>query len=373
MTRRTIGRRKQDRWRVAAGIVLGAVLTSYAFYTTGCDQGTVSGPDPVVVTTPAPTGGSSGTVGTPTVVQPPGETPEHDAKVKNGFYSVTNETGVPQFYCAAAFGVLPGGEQGAGSNIFEDQGVRQPKDIFSGQAPKTAACQYKEIQVDLTQSKDCRNFDWTNVLAAEVYPNPGFIAGTETETLPDEYTYIYSEGQNSENWCGSRIKVTWTVKKFRCSGEIVKTEKSRDVEEGKSCCTETWDAQEPVRENETEYGACEQGGPTVDTNDPPTIDCPGHKTRTVEIVIYEINSCTEETREKSRIKAEEQAPCTAQCEQAFCHTEHAQIVDWSPFTVKWQCQNVPPGTPGHWPNHFSWPHGDFFGSCTEAKCYSITN
>lgn len=136
-------------------------------------------------------------------------------------------------------------------------------------------------------------------------------------------------------------------------------------------CQPEWIAQEPVRENETEYGLCVEGEPTsflATRTDPPTIDCPGHKSRTVDIVIYEMNSCTQETREKSRFNVEEQKPCTAQCEQAFCHTENYK---WS--SGKWQCQNVPPGTPGHWPGHFNWPHGDFFGPCVPSKCYNITN
>lgn len=42
---RSMGRRKSDRWRLAAGMALGAVLLGYALYTTSC--GSVSGPTPV--------------------------------------------------------------------------------------------------------------------------------------------------------------------------------------------------------------------------------------------------------------------------------------------------------------------------------------
>ena len=135
-------------------------------------------------------------------------------------------------------------------------------------------------------------------------------------------------------------------------------------------CSVEWIEQKFVRENETPYGACEEGEPSFLHTTPPTIDCPGHKTRTVDIVIYEINSCTQEQREKSRTNIEEQAPCVAQCEQAMCHTERPRLHDGR---IKWQCQNVPPGTPGHFPGHFNWPHGDFFGPCTSQKCYNITN
>jgi hypothetical protein len=60
---------------MAAGIVLGAVLVSYAFYTSGCGgTGTVSGPTNPTTGAPAPVASVATPVpSTPTVVQPPGE------------------------------------------------------------------------------------------------------------------------------------------------------------------------------------------------------------------------------------------------------------------------------------------------------------
>jgi len=213
-------------------------------------------PAPVAAATP-----------TPQPVNDPPTAPQHDAKVKGGFYSVTNTTGIPQFYCAAAFGVLPGGEQGAGTNLYEDQGIRQNKDTFSGQAPKTAACQYKQIQVDLTQEKDCRNFNWNNVLAAEVYDNPGFIesskkvlvneseAGNWSEYTPWSEYSPYSEYGPWSAWsqqdCGERTRTRtktrtrtrsrdlFKVEKFECSGEIVKTKLRTETETQTDTYTDT--------------------------------------------------------------------------------------------------------------------------------------
>lgn len=183
------------------------------------------------------------------------------------------------------------------------------------------------------------------------------------------------------------------------------------ISDMKSCswscppCVVEWIEQSPVRENETDYGDCVPLLATH-TTPPPTVDCPGTQSRTVDIVVYEINSCTEETREKSRNNITESAECTAQCEQPICHTQNKRegtttVTKWCKYRTqscsscrttrtstykysktctvgngvyKWQCQNVPPGTPGHYPNHFNAnSHDDFFGPCVPSKCYSIVN
>jgi len=250
-----------------------------------CSGQTVTGPDPV---TQAPEAAAPVAQATPAPqpVAEPTTTPQHDARVKGGFYSVTNTTGIPQFYCAAAFGVLPGGDQGAHTNIYEDQGVRQPKDVFSGQAPKTAACQYKQIQVDLTQSKDCRKFDWHNVLAAEVYANPGYIEAAkkvlvaESEAGPWSEYGAYSEYGPWSAWsndgCGTRIRTRtrtrtrdfFKVEKFECSGEIVKTKIRTETEtqtdtqtETKECCEapEFWNQSFNANKNEIKFNAHARG------------------------------------------------------------------------------------------------------------------
>lgn len=208
-----------------------------------CSNGGPTTPDLPETAAPAPAPVAAATPAPQPVNDPPPTTPQHDARVKGGFYSVTNTTGVPQFYCAAAFGVLPGGEQGAGTNLYEDQGIRQNKDVFSGQAPKTAACQYKQIQVDLTQSKDCKNFDWHNVLAAEVYDNPGYIAGSEKEKLE---ALAYGEwgawGSWSQESCGTRKRSrdVFEQYKYKCSGEVVKVKVRVEEEvQTKECCVST--------------------------------------------------------------------------------------------------------------------------------------
>lgn len=177
---------------------------------------------------------------------------------------------------------------------------------------------------------------------------------------------------------GLECETTYNVQCDPFAGEEC-PENPNDTEKGiftqittEPCCVEQWIQQEPVRENETEWSDCVPGGVELSTvQNPPTVDCPGHKSRFVDIVTYETNSCTRAVREASRIQIEEQQPCTAQCEQPICHTENFRIDKG----FRWKCQNVPPGVPGHWPNHFeAFPaHNDFFGECTENKCYSITN
>lgn len=142
----------------------------------------------------------------------------------------------------------------------------------------------------------------------------------------------------------------------------------------------SWIAQTPVRENESSWGACEQGAVTARTQSQPLpfpkVDCDGHKSRTFDLVTYEINSCTEQKREKSRTSKTEQEACTATCEvKDICHTENSKWKWYQNHLVEqWQCENVPPGVPGHNPNHFNTNgHDDFFGACTAAKCYEIRN
>lgn len=219
--------------KLCAGILLAL--------TVACGGQTVTGPEqPTSVTSGGAT--EQNAAPTPPVTAPPPSTgPEHNAKVKNGFYSITNETGMAQFYCAAAFGILPNGDQGLHTNLFQDQGVRQSKDVFSGQAPLKAACQYDRIQVDLTQSKDCKNFDWTNVLAAEVYKNPSYIEGSKKSKLE---ALAYGEWTEYGPWsgqeCGTRTRTrkVYEQYKYECSGEVVRVEVRTETDtETRSCCT----------------------------------------------------------------------------------------------------------------------------------------
>lgn len=211
----------------------------------------------VACTTDGPTTNTPPTTTTPVAEATPPSTPttvtptpapttgkEHDAYVgKNGAYSVTNTTGTRAFYCAAAFGVLPGGEQGAGTYLAgsENQGERNNKDVFDGQFPKTAACQYKQIQGDLTQSKDCRKFDWHNVLAAAVWDNPSFIDGSKKTKLEALHYGTWTEfGPWSKQGCGerSRTRKVYEQYKYDCSGEIVRVEIRTETDtEKKECCT----------------------------------------------------------------------------------------------------------------------------------------
>jgi len=153
-------------------------------------------------------------------------------------------------------------------------------------------------------------------------------------------------------------------------------------------CVVEWLEQDPIRENESEYDVCVPiVAATHIPDEPPTVDCLGQKSRTVDIVVYEVNSCTQETREKSRETITETTECITQCEQPLCHTQNAQYCMWHNgewkncknhryiFSQKvWQCQNVPPGTPGHYPNHFGAnSHDDFWGVCSTQKCYNIVN
>jgi len=261
--RSSIGRRKMDRpvkvrggKAIGLGVAIGALAVVLALQHGACDQsgGTVGPSEPTVAATAQPVAAPAPTA-PPTAVDPT-KPAEHDAKVKNGFYSITNETGIRQFYCAAAFGVLPGGEQSASTNIFQDQGVREPKDIFSGQAPLKTSCQYERIQVDLTQSQDCKKFDWHNVLAAEVYKNPGFDPNTWVEQEP-EVTY----GEWSSCVLSPQVddlsEATGTHPQL-CSG--TKTRTKRTVIKEKNTCSGEYRVKSDVTTEETT--SCETTCPT---------------------------------------------------------------------------------------------------------------
>jgi hypothetical protein len=237
---------------ISLGVAIGALAVVLALQHGACDKGgvTVSGPsEPTVAATAQPVAAPAPTA-PPTAVDPT-KPAEHDARVKNGFYSITNETGARAFYCAAAFGVLPGGEQSASTNIFQDQGVREPKDVFSGQAPLKAGCQYEQIQVDLTQSKDCGKFDWHNVLAAEVYGNPGFDPSTWVTQEP-EITY----GEWSS--CVLSPQVESVTHPQICSG--TKTRTKRTIIKEKNTCLGTYRVKSDVTTDVSE--SCQTTCPT---------------------------------------------------------------------------------------------------------------
>lgn len=216
--RRNFGRRKSDRFKIAVGMGLTFVLGGLILQLNQCGGSTeVSGPTSTTSTQPAVSSNPTPTPSaTPTAAPAAPAGPEHNGTVtKGGAYSITNETEIPQFYCAAAFGVYPGGEQGAGTNLYQDQGTYKPKDVFSGQFPKSAACQYKQIQGDLTQSQDCRNFDWYNVLSAAVWDNPGYIEGKWILDEKPEYgTWsscepVVGESSTQEPSCQKHRTVTY--------------------------------------------------------------------------------------------------------------------------------------------------------------------
>lgn len=156
-----------------------------------------------------------------------------------------------------------------------------------------------------------------------------------------------------------------------------------------------WIEQEAVRENEGEWGECHQLDVSSSTwghkpkCEPEKIE--GVKERTYDRVVYSTNSCasSKELREVSRTTLTETEKCSftterKQCDTAICHTENKQYCDifgnckkkqdgWFLFK-KWQCQNIPPGVPGHYDNHFDHPqHDDYFGECNVVKCYEIRN
>ena len=104
--------------------------------------------------------------------------------------------------------------------------------------------------------------------------------------------------------------------------------------------------------------------------------------RTFERVLYEINSCTQERRVKLRKQDIEESVCGYKCLAGITHTERKRYCGWAGCksnwyigsSVKWQCQSVPPGTPGHYDNHFGRNgHDDYFGDPKPSKCYNIAN
>ena len=150
---------------------------------------------------------------------------------------------------------------------------------------------------------------------------------------------------------------------------------------------------EPVRENVSEWSECIEGLSDIMCKKPkPEPICTpekrsGYKTRTFELVTYEVNSCTEKAREVLREAGEESEKCSFEtsektCDTGITHTENKKYCGWlgcrnKPYwgsSLKWQCQSVPPGVPGHYDNHFGKNgHDDFFGEPTSDKCYEIRN
>lgn len=203
----------------------------------------------------------------------------------------------------------------------------------------------------------------------------------------------YGEDPGSWSFTAYRSE-SYGPEKLECS---VSTEKEFSGPVEPKACEAEWIEQDPKFEY-GEYGKCKSRGSDDEEDDflqsfgqndinPPQDTCKGTKSRRVVKTINEVNSCTQEVRKKSVEPYKETTECEYQCTAALCHTEHRQYCgdgpDGRPFcqkkpfesgVVKWQCQNVPPGKPGHYPNHFDAnEHDDFFGSCSVEKCYEIKN
>ncbi|HUW10985.1 MAG TPA: hypothetical protein VM537_14740 [Anaerolineae bacterium] len=148
-------------------------------------------------------------------------------------------------------------------------------------------------------------------------------------------------------------------------------------------CEEEWVEQKPVIENVGKWSECRPGTLNFTNTIPPVYtECEGVMSRNYDKVVYEVNSCTQETREKTRRSRTEESPCGYQCLASLTHTENKKYCGWLGCSnkyywgssVKWQCQSVPPGAPGHYDNHFNKNgHDDFFGEPTAEKCYNVTN
>lgn len=150
-------------------------------------------------------------------------------------------------------------------------------------------------------------------------------------------------------------------------------------------CEDTWVALDPVRENYTEWSECGLVRQACDTPAEYT-ECEGFMYRTYEEVVVEQNSCDGSQRERSRRTVREESPCGVKClselvhteKPRYCYTIHGENYcskHWLPFSSKkWQCQSVPPGSSGHYPNHFDTRnHDDYFGVPDENHCYKVLN
>jgi hypothetical protein len=162
----------------------------------------------------------------------------------------------------------------------------------------------------------------------------------------------------------------------------------------------TWEPKEPIRENVSEWSECQpvEFAESTHGHKPPKCEpekVEGQKIRTFDLVLYEVNSCSEQLREVRRTTKQESRKCSFEtgekvCDAGIVHTEnekwcgytfvghHLKYVcqkNWFLFSEKkWQCQGVPPGVPGHYPNHFDHPqHDDYFGEPDEEHCYDIRN
>lgn len=142
---RSIGRRKTDRYRIAAGMILGAVLTTYAFYVSSCGGSSTTGPSQTIDAPQPVAAAPAAPAATPTPAPAAGPSTEYDCYVNNSGFHVKNLTSDTQRWQVYTTGF---DEQHFATSVIPASGVQRtvgPNTVWEDNPG------FKCAQVDVTQ------------------------------------------------------------------------------------------------------------------------------------------------------------------------------------------------------------------------------
>ena len=391
---------KNSGWDFALLMVAGTILGALILLATGCSD-SVTGPSNI----PEPVS-QTPTATTPSVQapQPVAETPgQQKGTIDGACFEVKNNLDIAVRYYARIYEIVGAGEQQFRQELVS--GSVPPGESWSG-CFDALPCNYQiDLDGDYPVNTPAPGLLGSKIVTGNIC-EPVCKEGTLLSDITDEKFGKCNKVSESNGESCSYDECKYRIRTY----ETCTKEKRISIEEVARQTVQlpgTWITQEPVREKESDWGKCEekvkQSFSALTNQPPPQYDeCKGMQSRTYDEVVYEVNSCTKEKREKSRTQKTEEQPCEYQCLARICHTENKQYCGeklnkntseweyvcqnqyWNNTTKpdpvkKWQCQNVPPGVPGHYDNHFNKiGHDDFFGECgpvggTSEQCYSITN
>ena len=125
------------------------------------------------------------------------------------------------------------------------------------------------------------------------------------------------------------------------------------------CCEETWVEQEPIVVY-GEFGAC-----TPNVNGSSGVHDPScSRSRTVTVVVNEVNSCTQESREKSREQRTDSEPCQCPCTATTSYWKMNQGNDNARENA---CEN----RGGEWLDNVFVPGAFFNQGCIGSFCFNV--
>lgn len=365
-----------------------SLLVAVAVVVASCSGDNPTAPTPVVrESTQAPVA----TAPAPAQPQPVAEVPgQQKGTIDGACFEILNNLDINVRYYARLYEIVGAGEQQLRQEMVS--GSVPPGEKWSG-CFDTLPCNYQmDLDGDYPVNTPAPGLLGSVIVAGNIC-EPVCKEGTLLSDIIDEEFGKCNKFSESNGEVCSYDECKYRTLTY----ETCTDEKRISIEEVARQTVQlpgTWITQEPVRENESDWGKCEEkvkqsfSALTGGNPPPPQYDeCEGVQSRTYDEVVYEVNSCTKDKREKSRTQKTEEQDCEYQCLARICHTQNDKWCGWLGCknnwyigaVKKWQCQNVPPGTPGHYPNHFDHQqHDDFFGECgpvggTSEQCYSITN